>query len=149
MMKKILIFVFAVMAMISSCKTNKEVLQETPLVHAEVSQAQDKPVGYLPKPLAYKMNGDYAGHVAILMNDARTEIMAYPGIHDVSEVSNPKDLGDGWWLSKAGMIGPNTAFLTYTYEEYSKLTEQPTAAELMSKIIPEARVTETKTLPRE
>lgn len=106
-----------------------------------------KPSAYVPKAVIYRTNGDYNQNVPVTLNASRTAIVSYPGPSDVSESSTPVALGDGWLLDRRGGVGLNTAFTRYTYSQYAKLTEVPSASDLMSSILPEARVTEVKTLP--
>ena len=49
-------------------------------------------------------------------------------------MSLPTKLEQGYWLDNRG-IGPNVAFLSYTYEEYSKLSVSPSMDDLMSHIV--------------
>lgn len=106
------------------------------------------PVAAMPKAVIYKTNGDYANYVPITLNPARTAILSYPGPKDVSaDLSTPLPLANGWMLDRRGGISANTAFLKYTFAQYSGLKSAPTPEELFDKIIPDARVTEVKVLP--
>lgn len=106
-----------------------------------------KPSSYIPKAVIYRTNGDYSQNVAITLNPARDAVVSYPAPGDVSEASAPVALGDGWLLDRRGGVGLNSAFLTYTYSQYAKLPQAPSTGELMGSILPDARVTEVKTLP--
>lgn len=66
---------------------------------------------------------------------------------DVSASSVPVSLGDGWLLDRRGGISRNSAFLSYTYDEYSKLSSAPSPSALMQRIIPGACVQEVVLTP--
>lgn len=90
-----------------------------------------------PQALVYKTKGDYANRVPVLLSEDKTEIIAYPHPADLrvgEAFLTPTTLDDGYLLDNKG-IGTNVAFLSYTYEEYSKLAEVPTLKELYDKII--------------
>lgn len=82
--------------------------------------------------MIYKMSGDYAALVPVTLNE-RGELSSYPDPKDLSEAAKPVALGDGWYLDNRG-IGPNTAFLDYTYEQYQALPAVPTHEVLMAHI---------------
>lgn len=100
----------------------------------------------LPKAVIYRTNGDYADNVAVTLNADRNGLLSYPAPIDIADSSAPLKLDDGWWLDRRGGIGANTAFLKYTYAEYRGL-QHVDAAMLMDAILPDARVTEVRTLP--
>lgn len=129
----------------AGCKSTQG--SEEPQQGVVIGTPKSKPSAYIPKAVIYRTNGDYAQQVPIALNAQRTAVVSYPGPGDVSEASSPVALGDGWLLDRRGGVGLNSAFLRYTYAEYARLQQAPSAAELMSAIIPEARVTEVKTLP--
>ena len=90
-----------------------------------------------PLVFIYKTNGDYYYNVPVTMNEERTQITSYPAPVDLSYGGGlrlPTRLVDGYLLDNKG-IGPNVAFLSYTYEEYSKMKTAPSMEELMSHII--------------
>lgn len=90
-----------------------------------------------PPVFIYKTNGDYYNNVPVIMNNDRTAIVSYPAPTDLSyggKLRLPTRLVDGYLLDNRG-IGPNVAFLSYTYQEYSKMKEAPSMEELMSHII--------------
>lgn len=99
----------------------------------------------LPRALVYKTSVPCVDNVAISLNDSRTAVQSFPAPTDVSAASTPIVLPDGWLLDRRG-LGPNTAFITLTYEQYAALPSAPTTAELMKMIIPDARVTEARRL---
>lgn len=90
-----------------------------------------------PKIIIYKTTKDYSNHVPVTLSDDRKSIESYPDIKDVfinGELAYPTKLHNGFLLDNRG-INANTAFLEYTYEEYSKLNKTPDSKELMSSIL--------------
>ena len=96
----------------------------------------------IPRAVIYKTNGNYADCVPVTLNADGRSLQSFPGPGDVSPDSRPLPLADGWLLDRRGGIGPNTAFLTYTYAQYAALPAVPSMAELMARINKSARVTE-------
>lgn len=106
----------------------------------------DTPVGVsAPKAVAYRMSGDYADNVPVTLA-ADGAIISYPAPGDLTDLSAPLPLADGWWLDRRG-ISANSVFTRYTYSEYRALPAAPTPAELKASVIPGARVTATLQLP--
>lgn len=135
-------------SVISSCSTHKAAADPAPLtVKADVPVMGSRPLGVLPKAVIYKMNGDYASLVPVTLDASGNKIASYPAPTDLSEQSMPLALGDGWYLDRRGGIGPNTAFLKYTYTEYMAMPKAPSPSSLMADIVAKAKVTETKVLP--
>ncbi len=82
----------------------------------------------------YKTTKDYSQNVPVIMNADRTEIVSYPDPKDIRKSSKPTQLNNGYLLDNRG-IGENVAFLSYTYDEYSKLASAPSREQLMNSII--------------
>lgn len=99
----------------------------------------------IPKAVAYRMTGDYANNVPITLT-ATGRIANYPAPSDITPSQKPVDLGNGWWLDRRG-ISDASVFTRYTYEEYSRLPQAPSPAELRKAIIPGARVVNATRLP--
>lgn len=95
-----------------------------------------------PRATAYRTNGNWNNHVAVTMNADRTALVAYPDVADVGLHSAPLPLADGWLLDRRGGISTRTAFLDWTYADYSRLAATPAPAELMAHLLPAARVVE-------
>lgn len=73
----------------------------------------------------------------MILTPDKSAIASYPGIRDVSSGNGflyPTLLANGYLLDNRG-IGPDVAFISYTYEEYSKLTETPDSKELYKLIV--------------
>lgn len=98
----------------------------------------------LPPAIIYKTNGDFDNNVAAVYNGETGNFISFPGPGDVTTHSAPIRLKDGWLLDRQGMIGPNTVFLKWTYEEYHELPELPTISALRAAIIPGCRVIDVK-----
>ena len=97
-----------------------------------------------PLVYVYKTKADYSALVPVIMNEARTKIVSYPAPRDViagDKLAIPVLLEDSFWLDNRG-ISPNVAFLTYTYEAYSKLTTVPDTEQLMQHIADRYPLTE-------
>ncbi|NVN95267.1 MAG: hypothetical protein HXX18_08300 [Bacteroidetes bacterium] len=87
--------------------------------------------------IIYKTNADYYNNVSVILSDDRKDIVSYPDIKDVyynGQLAYPTRLENGYLLDNRG-IGKNVAFLSYTYDEYSKLVKTPSKEELITKII--------------
>lgn len=90
-----------------------------------------------PPVIIYKTTKDYYQNVPIVLNEDKTSIVSFPDIKDVvrnNALSFPTRLEKGYLLDNRG-IGENAAFLTYTYEEYSKLEKTPPQEELFKMIL--------------
>lgn len=130
-----------------SCGTKKEAPEQTDLQLVQAPARPvigGEPVYELPRAVIYKMNGDYADRVAIQV-DAQGNVVSYPAPRDVKGME-PVALKDGWYLSRQG-IGTKSVLTRWTFAEYSALKTVPTLSELKAAILPEAKITEIKTLP--
>ncbi len=86
--------------------------------------------------LIYKTRADYNRFVPVTLSADKKEIVGYPAPADVyynGKLAYPVSLNNGYLLDNRG-IGPNTAFLKITYEDYAKLNSVPTLAELYTQI---------------
>jgi len=91
----------------------------------------------LPPCIIYKTKADYSKQVPVGMSEDKKSIVSYPDVKDVminGSYPYPLPLEDGFLLDNKG-IGPDVAFLDYTYEAYSRLPKTPDAAELMKHIL--------------
>jgi hypothetical protein len=90
-----------------------------------------------PSCLVYRTRKDYSVNVPVLLSADRSSIVSYPDIKDIyfnGTLSVPVRLTDGYYLDNRG-IGPGVAFLSYTYEEYSRLAATPSSEELMQRLL--------------
>lgn len=105
------------------------------------------PLALQPRAVIYRTDGDYDDRVPVTLDASRTSIVSYPAPTDVTAASAPLVMADGWLLDRRGGICMNSAFLDWTYAQYAAMPHAPSIAEMMSHIIPEARVTAVRTLP--
>jgi hypothetical protein len=112
----------------ASCKCQKSAVK---------ANDQESVVKIIAPVIIYKTNGDYNKNVAVMLSDDKTDIISYPDITDVfyaGKLAYPTQLENGYLLDNRG-VNKNTAFIKYTYEEYSKLPATPQKEELMKMII--------------
>jgi hypothetical protein len=93
----------------------------------------------IPEPpcIIYKTKKNYDANVAVGLSEDKSRIVSYPHPRDVfthGELCTPVRLARKFRLDRRG-IGPNVAFLSITYEEYSQLATAPSLDELESMII--------------
>jgi len=136
----IILFTVIISMGLSACKCQKNCKTEksTDIVVNESTSKILAPV------IIYKTNADFSKNVAIMLNDEKTDILSYPDITDVyyqGKLAYPTLLANGYLLDNRG-VGKNTAFIKYTYEEYSKLKQTPDKDELMKMIISKNPITE-------
>ena len=130
-MNKISPVAAASLAMLMSCHSNKQVVQQE-LAPAPVAQTTVKTTA--PRAFVYRTKADYSNNVPVMLNASKTEIVSYPARTDVANKPVPTPLGDGWLLDNRG-IGLNVAYTSYTYDEYVALPATPSRADLMEHII--------------
>ena len=97
-----------------------------------------------PQTIIYKTGKDYYANIPVIMDEGRTRILSYPDPQDTyyqGKFAYPTRLAQGYLLDNRG-IGANVVFLSYTYEEYSKLQSAPSMNELMQHIIDKYPLTE-------
>lgn len=116
----------------TSCRSNKAVT--LPLVNEERPVVMTQPVGAMPHVVIYKTTHDYSQNVPVIMDAARERIVSYPDPADLRGDCRPRQLEGGFLLDGRG-IGENVAFLSYTYDEYSRLASAPSMSQLMNSII--------------
>lgn len=86
--------------------------------------------------IIYKTRGDYSHLVPVIMNEARDRIISYPDPGDLKadgKLMLPQLLNNGFLLDNRG-INERVAFLSITYEEYSKLSTPPSIIDMMLKL---------------
>lgn len=110
-----------------------------------ISVRDSAPLTMVLKASAFRMSGDYADHVAVTLG-ADGKLSYYPAPIDITDLSAPVEIGDGWWLNRQG-ISPNSVFTKWTFAEYRALKTTPSPAEIKKAIIPGASVTEFRKLP--
>ena len=134
---------------LGACKAEKEASASSggdiPVISTKPMIKGGEEARYVPNATVFKMNGDYQNNVAIMLNRDGT-LAYYPDPVDITSVSAPVPLGNGWYLNRQG-IGPEAKFIGYTFEEYKALKKAPSQQQLIEAIIPGATVTEFKELP--
>lgn len=144
-MSKNIINAAAVILLLSGCRSHRE----APIARVDdiqkpvpsAGKAPNVPARALPHVRIYRMKGDYANYVPITLNEDGTQLMSYPAVTDIYPSAKPEYLIDGWYLDHRG-VNVNTAFTSYTYDEYSKLPKTPTQSDLMSHIIAKKAIAE-------
>jgi hypothetical protein len=87
--------------------------------------------------IIYKTKADYSQLVPVILNEPKTEIVAYPAPSDLKSVEGlrtPIELKNEYLLDVRG-IGPNVAFTSYTYEAYAAMEHAPGLKALMDAIV--------------
>jgi hypothetical protein len=87
--------------------------------------------------VVYKTTKNYSTYVPVQLNNEGTKIISYPAPSDIfmnGKLALPTKLKNNYWLDNRG-ITMHTAFINYTYDEYSKLADAPSLDILFSKII--------------
>jgi hypothetical protein len=87
--------------------------------------------------IIYKTKSDYGRNIPVTLSSDRSAIVSYPDISDIyykGKLAYPTSLRDGYLLDNRG-IGPNVAFLNFTYEEYKSLSKTPSAGDLMKRVL--------------
>lgn len=143
-----IVMILVAISLAVSCSSKRETAVSAASATAPtVRPLGGKPVSAIPKAVIYKMNGDYSHLVPVSLDASGERLLSYPAPSDLTAASVPLPIGNGWYLDRRGGVGKNTAFLKYTYAEYMALPSAPTPAELLSDIVPQAKVTEMKALP--
>lgn len=104
-----------------------------------------KPAGVTgPGVIVYKTSENYFSHVPVTLSPDKKSIVSYPAPSDVlvnGELALPVKLENGYLLDRRG-ISQNSAFLKWTYYEYSRLDHTPKPEELMRMILDKDPFTE-------
>ena len=90
-----------------------------------------------PPVYIYKTRADYSKYVPVVLSSDKKTLISYPAPTDVyinGVLAYPTELADGYLLDNRG-INQHSAFLSLTYEQYSKLLKTPTIEELKAKIL--------------
>lgn len=91
----------------------------------------------LPSVIVYKTTGDYYQLVPITLNENKDKVLSYPGPSDLytnGKLALPVKLDKGYLLDQRG-LSANTAFTTFSYEEYSQMESAPSLEELFKSIV--------------
>jgi len=145
MKKRINIVIAILLILLAGCRSaKKETMVTSDMQKIEMNSGVitpqltgGNPASTSPVVYIYKTKADYSHQVPVMMDEARTRILSYPAPGDLKMGDGlrlPTLLNKGYLLDNKG-IGPNVAFLTYTYEEYSQLPTAPFMTDLMSHIL--------------
>lgn len=118
--------IFSLITMGSCCKKNTgmQTIKET-------SPKSGPPV------IIYKTTKDYAKYVPVELSADKKTIVSFPAVTDVfyqGQLAYPSLLNQGFLLDNRG-IGPNVAFLDYTYKAYANFKSTPPVNELEKHIM--------------
>ena len=105
---------------------------------------ESSPSADRPSTVVYKTTRDFSDCVPVTMDARHEHIVSYPAPSDLyykGQLAKPVALAEGYWLDNRG-ISEHVAFLDYTYEEYSRLSEAPGLEVLESKILERYPLTE-------
>ncbi len=100
---------------IASCNNPQKTTVTPPQKTAQLSR---------PDFVIYRTKGNYDELVALQLNEEKNKIVSYPAVRDIQNAKMPEKLAEGFLLDRRG-INKNTAFLDYTYQEYSRLSKTP------------------------
>lgn len=87
--------------------------------------------------IVYKTSADYFNKVPVTLNEAGDRVNSFPAPSDLRSgegLALPVQLRKGYLLDMRG-VQPNSAFTSYTYEEYAALNVAPPPGELLEKVI--------------
>jgi len=97
-----------------------------------------------PPVIIYKTKKDYSQNVPVGLSPGKKYLASFPAVGDIyynGVLATPQSLYDGFLLDNRG-IGPDVAFLSITYTEYSRLKKTPPADSLLKLIIDKDPLTE-------
>ncbi len=86
--------------------------------------------------VVYKTTGDYFNLVPITLNATKDKVLSYPAPSDLyinGELAIPGKLRKGYLLDQRG-INANSAFTSFTYEDYSQMESAPSTIDLLNSI---------------
>ncbi len=100
--------------------------------------------GAMPHVVVYKAKSKYRNLVPVQLSADKKTITSYPAPADVTTGNGyalPVALHKGYFLDKRG-VNLNTAFISLTYAQYSKLKDVPAPEELYKMIVDKAPIRE-------
>lgn len=142
---KALLTMTALAAIAAGCRSSAPATSPDPTPQQQppepIGGHSDAPIHRaLPRAVIYKTNGDYGDNVPVTLNAAGTALVSFPSPSDITDLSTPLPLVDGYLLDRRG-VSMNTRFTRYTYDRYRELAAPPPPATLIDSIIHGARVT--------
>lgn len=137
-MKENILLVFIISILLIGCKGGEKVAKN------EISGEDLVRYNSQARAIIYKTNGDFYNKVPVIMNEERTEIVSYPAPSDLlldGKPVYPAKLKKDFLLDNRG-INERVAFLSFSYEEYSKMESAPEMSVLMTSILEKYPLTE-------
>jgi len=133
-MKQVSRFIFLSILVFLSFACNRYVNKETQKTKEESEMIGKNTAG--PSVIIYKTNKNYYQNVPIVLSEDKSRIVSFPDIKDLEKNNTymfPTRLESGYLLDNRG-INENAAFLSITYDEYSKLEKTPSVIALKEMI---------------
>ena len=124
--------IFLIISLSWSCGSNKKVEKVTTQKDAVIVNFS---VG--PPTIIYSTKGDYNNLVPVILSDDKSKITSFPHPSDIyykGKLAYRTQLDEGYLLDNRG-ISKNVAFLSFTYDEYSKLDKVPSIDSLFALIV--------------
>lgn len=132
-----LFFLLNTFLIIYSCKTPGESKTNNQQENTVTNNNNNQQMIARAPIIIYKTSNNYFNNVPVTLSADKSEIVSYPDIRDIyykEDLATPTKLVRGFLLDNRG-IGVNSAFLKYTYEDYSQLSVTPSPDILYSLII--------------
>lgn len=107
------------------------------MISCNAAKVSSEKVNALAPLIIYRTTADYYNNVPVLLNDTKDRIVSFPAPSDLfyeGELALPLKLKQGYLLDRRG-IHINSAFTSYTYEDYSIMESPPSLEELFDSII--------------
>lgn len=104
---------------------------------APVEKSRNQAMVSSPRVIIYQTNDDYFMHVPVELSEDKKSLVSYPAPGDVfykGDLAYPVRLEGNFLLDRRG-IGPQTAFLKWTYYEYSRLSKTPSQEEILKMML--------------
>jgi hypothetical protein len=140
----IILTVFISCILVFSCKHSEKNIKTSDNSKMENQISRTDGNAALPPVIIYKTAKDYSKNIPVNLSPDRKSLVSYPDIRDIyyaGKLAYPTVLAGGYLLDNRG-VGPNVAFLDYTYEQYQSLGETPSADELLKHVIDTDPLTE-------
>ncbi|MEI6577230.1 MAG: hypothetical protein WCO63_13720 [Bacteroidota bacterium] len=131
----IIVIIFISLLNMESCSKKTHSANESP----KVSQSKSG-----PPVIIYKTTKDFSQYIPVILSEDKKTITSFPDVKDVfykGVLAYPSPLKQGYWLDNRG-IGPQVAFLDYTYKIYANFKTTPPVEELQKHILDKAPLTE-------
>ncbi len=108
-------------------------------VNTQQAKKKEKPANVVKVPaqtIIYKTKANFNNLVPVGLSENKKEVVSLPAPTDLLNGNNlrtPIQLHNGYLLDQRG-IGPNTAFIKTTYQEYSKRNQPMSSPEILNNI---------------